>query len=590
MSTTMLNTTCADILPNANSAPTVTTVSTVTVPSSTPLFLDAVGNDTDNDPLTYTWEQYNNEIAEAIPPLPTNTQGPSFRSLPPSAESGRYLPNLSAVINGTTPTWEVLPSVARTMDFRVTVRDNSTNGIACTAEDDIEITTVSDGPFLVTSPTTSGVVWVEGQTVAVTWDVAGTNVAPVSCANVDILLSYDGGLTYPVTLAANTTNNGSANIVVPTGVTTTARIQVRCSDNIFYNISANDFEIQLGNEPTFTINLPNPLGTICPGENQQNIQLNSSAILGFTGNIALTATNLPGSSVLTFDSPVITAGSSTTFEISNTDGITAGDYTITITGTNGSIVRNLDYILTVLEEPGVTVLSTPANNAIDVDIIPDFTWEEKSNATSYTIEVSTEPSFSNLVINETTNNSFFIADASIAGLTLFYWRVKALTTCGETPWSITREFTTEDCGSSFVENTPVFISSNGPQEVNSVLTINSPGVVDGLEISGIIGEHSYAGGLCGSSDDFNLSFSDDATVPVANAPCTPLGQGGTFIPSNPLSVFDGLPITGDWTLRINDAFNLDGGELLSWKLDFCSLGGPTAIYVDKNTSGANNGS
>lgn len=126
--------------------------------------------------------------------------------------------------------------------------------------------------------------------------------------------------------------------------------------------------------------------------------------------------------------------------------------------------------------------------------------------------------------------------------------------------------------------------------MNSVITITDPGTVDGLVVSDIIGTHTFVGDLavrligpggspvvllwdgeCGSTDDFNLSISDDAVSFVGSAPCIPLGQGGTFKPENPLSVFNGLPIAGDWTLRINDNFNQDGGELLSWRLDFCSL-------------------
>ena len=607
MSARMLSTSCATILPSANSAPTVSAGSDVTVPSSTPLLLQATFSDPDNDPLTFTWEQYNNAVAEAIPPQSTNTQGPSFRSFPPSSESGRYLPNLTAVINGTTPTWEVLPSVARTMDFRVTVRDNSTNSMSCTAEDDIVITTVAGGPFLVTSPSTSGVIWFEGQTHTVSWDVAGTDVAPVSCANVDILLSYDGGLTYPVTLANSVPNNGTANITVPVGISTTARVQVRCSDNIFYNISASDFEIQISTGPTFLLNLPSPLSTICPGDVESNIDVTTSIIAGFSGDVTLSASNLPGSSSVTFDSPIIAAGMGTTFDINNTSGLAEGSYTITITGTSGSIARDFNFVLTVQEPAGSTTLDMPADNAVDLGLYPVLSWMPKSNATTYDLQVSTDPTFASSVVNETVSTNTYALDTSLDGLTLYYWRAKAATNCGDTPWSMSREFTTADCDASYIQNTPVPISGSGTPEVNSVLTITGPGTVDQLVISNIIGTHTYVDDLtvrligpggsptvvlwdgeCGSSNDFNLSLSDDAVTAVASAPCSPFGQGGTFIPENPLSVFDGLPIAGDWTLRINDNANQDGGELLSWRLDFCSLNGLPVDLLSFDASAHNN--
>lgn len=596
MSARMLSTTCATILPNANSAPTVSAGPDVTVPNSTPLLLQAIGADSDGDPLTYTWEQYDNELAEAIPPQSNNTQGPSFRSLPPSIDPDRSLPNLTAVIDGTTPTWEVLPSVARTMDFRVTVRDNSTNGISCTDEDDITITTAANGPFEVTSPTTSGIIWVEGATHTVTWDVAGTDVAPVSCANVDILLSYDGGFTYPVLLANSVSNNGTANIAVPIGITTTARVQVRCSDNIFYNISAADFEIEVSSGPTFLIDLPNPLATMCPGEIESNITLNSSALSGFTGDVALTATNLPGSATVTFTSPTISAGTGTTFEINNTAGLTAGSYIFTISGASGAIVRNMNYVLTIEEPAGLMTLDLPANNAVDIDLSPTLIWVEKSNAISYDLEVSEDPSFATLEVSETLTTNTYTFSTDLEVVTDYYWRVKAMTDCGDTPWSLANEFTTNNCGTSFTENTTVPISPSGITITESIMTVTGPGTVDGMKVSNIIGTHTYVGDLsmelvapggsptvllifreCGSSDDFSLSFSDDATIDADDAPCSPLGQGGNYIPIGSLTVFDGLPIAGDWTLRITDNANLDGGELTSWSLDFCSL---LALPVD----------
>lgn len=139
------------------------------------------------------------------------------------------------------------------MEFRITVRDN--NGTAgCTEEDNMVVTTVDGiGPFVVTAPNTVGVTWTEGQSAAVTWNVANTTSAPVSCSTVDIFLSYDGGFTYPVQLANNTTNSGSAIVTVPAGTTTTARVMVKAEGNIFFDISNFNFSIIAGAAPDFTM-------------------------------------------------------------------------------------------------------------------------------------------------------------------------------------------------------------------------------------------------------------------------------------------------------------------------------------------------
>ena len=142
-----------------------------------------------------------------------------------------------------TPTWEVTPSVARTMNFSFVVRDNNAGGGQTAA--DLMIVTVADiTPFTVSAPNTA-VTWSIGSTQTVTWNVGSTNTAPVNCANVNIKLSTDGGLTYPVTILANTPNDGTQSITVPNNPGTTCRIMVEAADNIFYDISDTNFTISV---------------------------------------------------------------------------------------------------------------------------------------------------------------------------------------------------------------------------------------------------------------------------------------------------------------------------------------------------------
>src|SRR5678815_1860867 len=106
------------------------------------------------------------------------------------------------------------------------------------------VVTVSSttGPFAVSAPNTA-VTWGVGSTQNVTWSVNGTNGSPVNCANVNILLSTDGGQTFPVTLAANTPNDGAQSITVPDNQSATCRIKVEAAGNIFFDISNVNFTI-----------------------------------------------------------------------------------------------------------------------------------------------------------------------------------------------------------------------------------------------------------------------------------------------------------------------------------------------------------
>ena len=246
--------TCPVVIPLTNSAPIVTSTNAagVTIPASTPFALSVIATDVDANTLSYCWEQMDNATGFTMPPSATSTGGPNFRSLSPATSPTRYFPNLPDVLAGSSPTWEVLSSVSRTMDFRVSVRDNSA-GAGCTDHADITINIDgSSGPFLVNYPSNTGITWAANSSETVSWNVSGTDNAPVACANVDVLLSTDGGLTFPIVLISNTTNDGSQTVIVPGVVTTnTARVMVICSNGTFFDVSNNNFTITSNTSPVY---------------------------------------------------------------------------------------------------------------------------------------------------------------------------------------------------------------------------------------------------------------------------------------------------------------------------------------------------
>lgn len=273
---------CAQEINLSNNPPTANAGADYTIPRSTAFVLRGAGTDPDGDVLTYCWEQNDPERAPGNgSPVSTWNRGPMFRSVEGTTSPNRYMPNLNDVIAGNlSPTWEVVPSVARTMEFALTVRDNAAGGGQ--TNDDLMTVTVngSAGPFVVNAPNTA-VTWNVGQSQTVTWDVAGTSSAPVSCANVNILLSTDGGLTYPITLAANTPNDGSQSITVPNNVSTTCRIMVEAADNIFYDISNANFSIEGAIPCTATT----PTGLAASGVTASTANLNWNAVSGATYDV-----------------------------------------------------------------------------------------------------------------------------------------------------------------------------------------------------------------------------------------------------------------------------------------------------------------
>ncbi|AWN73210.1 TPA: reprolysin-like metallopeptidase [Legionella anisa] len=244
------------------SAPVINFVNGGFIPAQTPFALIASATKTGGGILTYSWEQMNNEVSRQ-PPVSTATGGPNFRSFSPQTVGTRFFPNLNALSNGGPFTWEVLPSVSRIMNFRVSVRRNTPGG-SCNAYTDTAVTTISSaGPFIVTSPTSPGTIWTGLSPQAITWDVANTNLNPINAFYVSIFLSLDGGKTFPYPLLLNTPNNGYGQICVPNLNTNTARIIVQANNGSFFNISKNNFSIIAvpPRAPVLTTAERNPMNT-----------------------------------------------------------------------------------------------------------------------------------------------------------------------------------------------------------------------------------------------------------------------------------------------------------------------------------------
>jgi hypothetical protein len=234
--------TCAIITPIANHSPVVAVSGTTyNIPVSTPFKLTATATDADNDILNYCWEEVDvASVAQTTSPAATATDGPSFRSFPPVSSGVRYFPNLPSLAAGTATPYEVLPSIARSLNFVITARDNAAGG-GCADELALIVNTTNAaaGAFKVTSQNTATALVANGVTTFnITWAVAGTNLAPINTTNVNILYSTDNGLTYPYTIAANVPNTGAATLLVPNIPSCAGRIMIAAVNNIFFNINA----------------------------------------------------------------------------------------------------------------------------------------------------------------------------------------------------------------------------------------------------------------------------------------------------------------------------------------------------------------
>lgn len=265
---------CAVKVNNNNGVPTADAGADYIIPKGTAFVLTGQGTDPDNDPLTYLWEQYDNQTSTQ-PPVNTSTVGPVYRSLTPKTVTTRYFPAMTSVLaNNLVPKWEVTPNVARTLNFSLLVNDNRSTGNQA-ARDAMVVTVTDDGPFTVTSqPTNTS--YSADVPATVTWNVAGTNTGVINTQNVTVLLSKDGGANFTTVLAASVPNNGSAVVNLPNEDIPSARIMVKAVNNIYFAVNSSNFSVTkslstLENEVKKFAIYPNP------SHDEVNVLLNNSS-------------------------------------------------------------------------------------------------------------------------------------------------------------------------------------------------------------------------------------------------------------------------------------------------------------------------
>lgn len=404
--------TCAAISSTGNSAPVPNAgPGGYTIPAQTPFTLTGSATDPDGDPLIYNWEEFDLGSAGA-PNNPLNP--PFFRSFLATTSPARTFPKWSDIVNNTTTIGEILPNVTRSMVFRLTARDNRSGGGGVNwAATTINVTTAA-GPFQVTAPNTA-VAWTGGSLQNVTWNVAGTTAAPVNCATVNIRLSTDGGYTYPVNLANGAPNSGSASVNVLNISTTTARIQVACASNIFFDISNVNFTIVPGSadvllSQTITPTLVTPNSLITYTLTITNASASSSSIITVTDNLPTTGF-APGNAfgtgwACTSPSSIVTC----TLPALSADGVTTINITGTVTAATGTLTNTAWVTSTSDQVPGnngpitlVTAITPLLDQTITFGTLPAKTYGDPNFVITATASSGLPVSFSVDATDQCTN-------------------------------------------------------------------------------------------------------------------------------------------------------------------------------------------
>ncbi len=148
----------------------------------------------------------------------------------------------------------------------------------------------------------------------------------------------------------------------------------------------------------------------------------------------------------------------TTVSVTPTQSIGSGTsnqiFTANITGLNPStnyynrvVAQNSagtqrGTIVSFLTTPAAVTLTTPSNGATNQLLTLKLTWNQSTGAADYHLQAATDQTFNSISIDNSTITTISTEIGPLSFGTTYYWRVSAINSGGESPYSSTSHFTT----------------------------------------------------------------------------------------------------------------------------------------------------
>ena len=588
-------------IPNTRPVPRVSHRNGLVIPRETPFYLNGTAFDAEGDNMTYNWEQIN--TGPQSPLGSPSADSPIFRSVRPSASTQRIIPAKASLFSSVNSINEVLPTYSRNINFAFTARDNNPAGGLAGWSFTNFTASGSAGPFIVLFPNQGN--FKTGEKIEVRWDVANTNNAPVNCQFVDIYLSLNTALFEDspnfIQLACRVPNNGSHTVTIPEVSAGGARIVVAGHDNIFFDISNANLVITTPTEPTAYFELNSCRETLCLPD-KTIIGVRTKGFGGLSGNLVFDVEGMPEGMSFRINKAEINTDDNFEIEFDIENSVLSGQYPLNIlciTSTGDTVSRPIVFDVISTNFDGFELVS-PEDGLTGASDLPSFSWVGSPNAEEYIIRISDRPDFigGSLNISTIVTGTSYIPATILQKSTIYYWQVIPLNQCAEGTPSPVRAFITEALNCQNFDYPGERIIIPGPvvtREAKISLPVTD-GIILDLNVSKLHVRHdnfrdlrlslvSPAGTTavlvnrqCLGNRTLNAAFDDQAPVAFN---CT-LNQPA-YRPQQPLSVFNGENIKGDWTLRIEDLESENGGDFFTFGLEFCtgvSLSNPSFGNVD----------
>jgi hypothetical protein len=208
----------------------------------------------------------------------------------------------------------------------------------------------------------------------------------------------------------------------------------------------------------------------------------------------------------------------TLLEVSDLDYVSTYFWRVSVLSEGGTLSdwSEVWSFTTMPETPAVPVLTSPANEAVDVSINPELLWEASDRAETYRVQLSPESDFEFAILdtNDISETSFSVENLDYA--TEYYWRVRAENVAGVSDWSEAWSFTTFESPPDVpalvspangatniaVDTTFVWGASERAQSYHLQIAADEGFTDLAVDMSGIADTSSNVGGLDYSTDYF----------------------------------------------------------------------------------------
>lgn len=240
------------------------------------------------------------------------------------------------------------------------------------------------------------------------------------------------------------------------------------------------------NDFTFTTTENNQ--EICSDETTASYAIDVEFIETFSETVTFTVEDVPAGALGTVSPTTLDNDGQITLSLTGLDNVAPGEYFITVNGNALSASNSITLALRIIDaDLQAVTLTSPEDNAAEVNINSSFNWEELVSASvEYVFELATDDTFGNIVASETTAETIAIVNG-LDYSTEYFWRVRGANTCGEGENSAVFSFTTKEEVLGINENTIDGLVVY-PNPTSTILNVSAATQLVSIEVINILGQ------------------------------------------------------------------------------------------------------